>query len=170
MTRPTDTNEIEQMLRQIENLEDPPEHQLDAFAAQLDASPQWTASLAGRRPPVSPELAVATPDAPAWEATWERIASASTRGGRRLRMGVWQPLTAAACVAVLSLALRFTSGPLASAGPAEGWELSLATGVTVDELEVFGNTTTFVAYEGDFDDLSSTAMIWVLDAADDKGV
>lgn len=68
---------------------------------------------------------------------------------------MWEPVLAAAAVVLLAIVWRVSPG-----GSAGAWELRLATDVQVEEVEVFGDASSFVSVSED-----GPAVIWVLDAS-----
>ena len=106
-------HELEQLLHRLDALDDVPDSELEALDQRLEQQPVLRDQWAARQPSASEPLTAAAPEPAAWQPTWERIASASGPH-RRLQLGVWQPLTAAACVALLAMTLQFSISPLAT--------------------------------------------------------
>ena len=139
--------------------------------SHLNDAPDAAGQLAKGRPPLMRLPEIAMPPEAAWDAMFDRIdasrgaATASpgrspttrpdrTHRLRRLRK-TWEPLLAAAAVVLLAVMWRLSPTTPTAAEP---WDLRLATDVSIDEIEVFGDATSFVAYADD-----GSTVIWVFE-------
>lgn len=166
MTKPIDN--LDELLARVADgrLDDLTPEQVAALEAHLDATPPAADRLAGVTPTPDPQLTAAppTPSETEWNGIWQRIDSAIPMRGptptviaRVIRL--WRPLAAAAACLLLLLVLW----RLAPSTPS--WEIHLSNDVVVHELEVFGNSSAFVAYSDDDD---GSAMIWVFEEDEDS--
>lgn len=134
----------------------------DALAQHVDDCAGCAAALAAAPARVDARLVAAVAAvAPAeWERAWAHIAAAGSASQQRARVArVWRPLAIAAAAA-LAVGLWNTVRP----GEPAGWELRLARGVEVDDLEVFGGGTAAIIDTGGADGFS---VIWVMDGSDE---
>jgi len=154
--------------------------QVAALEVHLNDSPEAAAKLAERipTPPAGPLAAEpAPPTEKEWDAVWNGIEAGEKKNegepsvapdgapfppshlptfpqAQRLAR-LWRPLSAlAACVALFA-AWHFAT-PTASAD----LEISLSDDVVIEEMEIFGDASAFVAYAGDG---SGSAVIWILE-------
>lgn len=134
----------------------------DALAQHLNGCAGCAATLAGAPARVDARLvAPIVAAAPGeWDRVWANIAAAGAASQRRARIArVWRPLAIAAA-AVLAVGLWNTVRP----GESREWQLQLARGVEVDDLEVFGGGTAAIIDTGGANGFS---VIWVMDGSDE---
>jgi hypothetical protein len=164
MTTPSDN--LDELLDRVRagRLDELTPEQVAALEAHLDATPTAAERLANVIPEPDPHLSapVSSPTEDQWNAIWERVESAasSPRSPRRPVSRVlrfWSPLAAAAACLLLVVVWRLSAPP--------AWEMHLSEHVVVHELEVFGNSSAFVAYSDDDD---GSAMIWVFEEDEDN--
>jgi hypothetical protein len=135
--------------------------QVAALEAHLNTTPAVADRLADVVPAPDPHLVPASspPSEAEWDALWERVDSAGSARqtpntiARVLRF--WRPLAAVA--ACLLLVVLWRAVPWASE---PSWKMQLSDDVVVHELEVFGDSSAFVAYS---DDESGSAVIWIFE-------
>lgn len=164
MTTPSDN--LDELLDRVcaGRLDELTPEQVAALEAHLDATPTAAERLANVLPEPDPHLsaAVSSPTEDEWNAVWERIESvtSTTQSPRRplsRLLRIWSPLLAAAACVLLVVIWRLSAPP--------AWKMQLSEDVVVHELEVFGNSTAFVAYSDDDD---GSAMIWVFEENGDS--
>ncbi len=148
-------------------LDDLTPEQVAALEAHLNATPVAAERLADMVPEVDPRLAarVSTPTDAEWDEVWQQVDSAALSReptartlGRVIRL--WRPLAAAAACLLLLVLWRAAPSPADAA-----WELQLSDNVIVHELEVFGDSSAFIAYS----DEDGSAVIWVFEENDLQG-
>lgn len=150
--------------------------EIEQLEAHLNEAPEAAMRLADVRPPTMRIPAPAIPAESAWDSVFERVvaaddgvettspvrpASVAARRGRLPRLlKAWEPLLAAAAVVLLAVVWRFSP---VQPNPADNWDLHLATDVSVDEIETYGDATSFVAYSDD-----GSTVIWVVENDSDN--
>jgi hypothetical protein len=134
----------------------------EALARHIDTCARCAANLAAAPARADARLVepVATVAPDEWERAWARIAAAGAASRRRARVArVWRPLAIAAAAA-LAVGLWNTVQP----SEPHAWQLRLARGVEVDDLEVFGGGTAAIIDAGGANGFS---VIWVMDGSDE---
>lgn len=157
--------------------------QIDELEALLNRDPAAADRLADVRPTGTRPEPLPTPDEPTWDAMFARIEQAvaggrpagdrsggdvdAGSGGARptvLGSGLWRTLGVAAAALVLAVIWRL--GPRTHQSP-NTWDLRLASDVSVEDVEVYDDATSFVAFSDD-----GSQVIWVIDnqSNQDSGV